>query len=298
MTTVLERTAGAPISWGVCEVPGWGIQLPVERVLREMAAVGLTATELGSVGYLPTEADALRATLGAHGLVLTGGFNALALHDAARVDETLEQVRSSARLLADAGATDYVSCAVSDPDDWQRIELSDVDWKHVCEMLDRVDEIVEPLGLTQVLHPHVDSLVETADEVQRVLDNSDVDWVLDTGHLLIGGYDPVAFATRYADRVRLVHLKDLRSDIAVRLNADELTLMEAVQEGLFVPLGEGDAAIDAVVRTMESAGYDRWYVIEQDAAITAGEPPEGEGPIRDVQASVAFIRNLDAELGA
>ena len=49
----LDRVAGAPISWGVCEVPGWGLELPVARVLSEMSEVGLTATELGSEGYLP-----------------------------------------------------------------------------------------------------------------------------------------------------------------------------------------------------------------------------------------------------
>lgn len=298
MSTILERTAGAPISWGVCEVPGWGIQLPVDRVLTEMAQLGLRATELGSVGYLPTDPGELKALLADHGLVLTGGFNALALADLDRTDETLDQVRDSARLLADAGATDYVTCPVSDPDDWRRPELSDTQWAHMIEMLDRADEIVSAAGLTQVLHPHVGSLIETADEVQRILDSSSVGWVLDTGHLLIGGYDPVAFADQYADRVHLVHLKDVESSIAAQLNAQELSLMEAVQAGLFVPLGEGDAQIAAVVAAMEAQRYDRWYVIEQDAAITTGEPPVGEGPIRDVLESVTFIRNLDAEIGA
>jgi len=295
-TTVMHRTAGAPISWGVCEVPGWGIQLPVERVLREMSEVGLRATELGSVGYLPTDPDELLEMLSTFGLTLTGGFNALPLADISAAETALDLVRSSARLLAAAGATDYVTCVVSDPDDWQRIRLADEQWLHMYDMFDRIDDIVEPMGLTQVLHPHVGSLIENADEVQRVLDNSDVGWVLDTGHLLIGGYDPVTFAEKYGDRVHLVHLKDIESAIAALLNAEELSLMEAVQAGLFVPLGEGAASIETVVRTMESQGFDRWYVIEQDAAITTGEPPEGDGPIRDVLESVTFIRNLDDEL--
>ena len=295
MTTVLERTAAAPISWGVCEVPGWGIQLPVERVLREMSEVGLRATELGSIGYLPTDPAELARTLRSFGLALTGGFNPLALADPARRDETLDQVHDSARLLADAGATDYVTCVVSDPNNWTRPELTDSHWSNIFSMLDVVGDTVATYGLTQVLHPHVDSLIETAAEVQRVLDNSDVYWVLDTGHLLIGGYDPVTFAEKYAERVALVHLKDLRLDLAAELNAGALTLMQAVQAGLFVPLGQGDASIAAVVQTMEARSYERWYVIEQDVAITTGEPPEGEGPIRDVQRSVAFIRSMEAE---
>ena len=142
------------------------------------------------------------------------------------------------------------------------------------------------------------TLYQVHPEVQRVLDNSDVRWVLETGHLAIGGYDPLQFAKRYANRVHLVHLKDLVLPIAARLNAEELSLMEAVQAGLFVPLGAGDIAIAEIVDVMERRGFDGWYVIEQDAAITTGEPPAGDGPIRDVRQSVAFIRSLDARLEA
>ena len=295
---IMSRVAGAPISWGVCEVPGWGLQLPVERVLREMREVGLDATELGSVGYLPSDPDELRGTLHDHRLRLVGGFNALALADPTRVDDSLEQAERSARVLGAAGASTFVTCIVSDPADWQRPELSPSGWSHAFSMLDRVGEICASYGLTQVFHPHVDSHVETAEEMQRVLDGSGVAWVLETGHMLIGGYNPLQFALDHGDRVRLVHLKDLRSSIAARLNAEELSLMEAVQAGLFVPLGQGDVPIAAVVETLESQGYEGWYVIEQDAAISSAEPAPGDGPIRDVEDSVAFLRLLDARLEA
>ena len=51
------RIAGAPISWGVCEVPNWGYQLAPSRVLDEMRDVGLAATELGPEGFLPADPD-------------------------------------------------------------------------------------------------------------------------------------------------------------------------------------------------------------------------------------------------
>src|SRR5918996_3155081 len=69
-----RRLAGAPISWGVCEVPGWGLQLPAERVLAGMADLGLKATELGPQGWLPLDGAAVRAELDRHGLRLVGGF--------------------------------------------------------------------------------------------------------------------------------------------------------------------------------------------------------------------------------
>src|SRR5688500_20148811 len=98
-----RRLAGAPISWGVCEVPGWGRQLPPERVLAEMAGLGLTATELGPLGYLPLEPDALRARLDAHGLALVGGFVPLVLHEPAAGDALRTADEVAARYAA-AGA--------------------------------------------------------------------------------------------------------------------------------------------------------------------------------------------------
>jgi inosose dehydratase len=78
--TATDRIAGAPISWGVCEVPGWGYQLSPDRVLTEMREVGLAATELGPDGFLPGEPDAMAKVLSDHHLLAVGGFTPTVLH--------------------------------------------------------------------------------------------------------------------------------------------------------------------------------------------------------------------------
>src|SRR5918998_4946246 len=108
-----RRLAGAPISWGVCEVPGWGRQLPPERVLSEMAGLGLTATELGPLGYLPLEPGALRARLAEFGLALVGGFVPLVLHEPG-CDAARAAAAETAATLAAAGADVFVAAAVMD----------------------------------------------------------------------------------------------------------------------------------------------------------------------------------------
>ena len=75
-----HKIAGAPISWGVCEVPGWGYQLGADRVLKEMCEVGLLATELGPEGFLPSEPAAMACVLSEHGLQAVGGFTPLLMH--------------------------------------------------------------------------------------------------------------------------------------------------------------------------------------------------------------------------
>ena len=296
--TFIDRVGSAPISWGICEVPGWGAQLPVDRVLSEMAALGLTSTELGSVGYLPTDPDALHDLLARFGMTLTGGFNALVLHDVDRTDEMLAVVRASAARLAAAGAINFVTCAVSDPDDWQRPTLSEAEWETLYANVGRIEEVCRDNGLVQAFHPHVDSVVETAPEIRRILDSTTVGFVLETGHMLIGGMDPLAFAVDHVDRVALVHLKDVDVDLVEPLNADRITLMQAVQAGIFPSLGRGGAPIAAVIEALEGAGYRGRYVIEQDAALTDGLPALGEGPVRDVQSSVAYLQSIAQSIDA
>jgi len=283
-----RRLAGAPISWGICEVPGWGRQLAPERVLGEMAGLGLTATELGPLGYLPPEPAALRACLEDHGLSLVGGFVPLVLHERSP-EGALRVAEQAASTFAAAGAGVFVAALVMD-DAWSRpAPLEATRFGRLLEHLAAVAALVDDHGLTFALHPHAGTLVETAADVERMLVTADVGWCLDTGHLLIGGTDPLAFVREHGDRVVHVHLKDVDADVAARYRAGDLTLVGATQAGLFRPLGQGDASIAEVLAQLDAHGYEDWLVLEQDTAITGEEPPVGSGPVLDVQASIEFL---------
>lgn len=294
----MQRLATAPISWGVCELPGWGIQLPVERVLAEMAELGFPATELGSDGYLPNDPAELRALLAAHDMTLLASFVPLVLHQPHQSDQTLARAERAATLLERAGAQYFNTSPVTTWDWAPRTAVSPTQWDHVMAMFGRIGKITENHGLQQVLHPHVGTIVETREEVQRVLDGCEVAFVLDTAHLAVGGYDPVDFVTTAVDRVGLVHIKDTDMAVARRLNDGELTLMEAVQAGIFPPVGDGDLDIDRVIEVLEASGYRGWYVLEQDVAITGAEPGLGSGPIEGVRKSVDYLRGLEHRLSA
>jgi len=288
--SVLERLAGGPISWGVCEVPNWGMQLEPDRVLTEMRSLGIRATESGPDGWLGYDSAATRALLDRHHLELVGGFLPVVLHDPARLGANLDKVRRTAELYVELGAGVICTSAVVD-DDWSpRIELSSAEWAHLLQGLDRVGEIVAEYGVMQAFHPHWGTLVETDDEVKRMLESSGVSICLDTGHLSLGGSDPLEIAQDYGRRVRHVHLKDVSSTVASGLRSGELELVPAVQAGLFQPLGAGDVPVHEVVAALESSGFGGWYVLEQDMAITQGAPPPGEGPVEDVRRSIDFLR--------
>ena len=159
--------------------------------------------------------------------------------------------------------------------------------------LERSD-IVGEYGMTQAMHPHLRTIVETRDDILRVLEVSDVGWTFDMGHMQIGGMDPMEFMDLAFDRIRHVHRKDVVMDRAMPVFRHEQSIMEGVQAGMFSNLGQGDVPIGDIVQTLEARGYDQWYVLEQDAAITTGEPEVGSGPFLDVQASIEYLRGIEA----
>ena len=293
MSTFLDRVAAAPISWGICEAPGWGPQLPVDRVLAEARDLGITAMEQGALGWLPAEPSAMRAKLAEYGMRLVGGFVPLVLHDAAQRDAALAEAERIAAAMAAAGGRHFVTAPVAELSDWYRPELDDAAWAELLANLDRVDAICTGLGLVQVVHPHVDTVIENAGDFDRFLAGTSTRFCFDIGHLTIGGADVVEIARRHHDRVGIVHLKDVDGAVADRLRAGEVSLMEATFAGLFPSLGDGIVPIAEVVHVLESAGYDGWYVMETDVALSAEIPPPGEGPVRGVARSLEFLRSID-----
>lgn len=287
--TAKIRVAAAPISWGVCEVPGWGRVLDAPTVLGEMAGLGVTATELGPPGYLPREPAELKKLLESHGLELVGGFLAVPLHEnpAAAIAEAEE----SAALFAACGGGMLVLAAATGLDGYdERPTLTDAEWSTLVRTTGKIRDTAAKHGLKTVLHPHVGTHVETESEVERFLADSDLQLCMDTGHLLIGGTDPVALAQRHPQRIGHLHLKDVRGELADAVRAGNLPYAEAVGKGLYVPLGEGDMDIEAMVRSVTEAGYDGWYVLEQDTALSDDSPVDRPG--QDVAASLSYLRTI------
>jgi inosose dehydratase len=288
VTTALpvDRIAGAPISWGLCEVPGWGHQLAPDRVLAEMRDLGLVATEFGPPGFLEADAGARVAPLAAYGLRAVGGFHVAVLHDPghdplpavdAFIDECLAARAGMVVLAAGTGRDGYDARPV----------LDDAGWATLLGRLDRIAAHAEDRGVEAVLHPHMGTMIETAQETERVLAGSRIGLCVDTGHLAAAGADPAAIVAHDPARVRHVHLKDVDGALADQVVRGELTFAEGVRAGLFVPLGTGDVDVDGIVDSLEGAGYRGWYVLEQDVMLP-GEP-EGDGPVADVRRCLGYL---------
>jgi inosose dehydratase len=289
MSTSRDKIAGAPISWGVCEVPGWGYQLTPDRVLAEMRDVGLAATEFGPDGFLPADPVVMAGYLASRHLTAVGGFTPVVLHDkdhdpAPEIDRLLDGYDAShAGVLVLSAATGLDGYDT-------RPDLDEAGWATLLANLDRLTHLAAARGVRAVLHPHVGTMIERGPEVQRVLAGSAISLCLDTGHLLIGGTDPAELTRQAPGRIAHTHLKDVNGQIAAQVRAGLLTYTEAVSRGMYRPLGTGGVDVAAIIGYLTARGYDGWYVLEQDTILT--EPPRGEGPLADVRRSADYLRHL------
>lgn len=284
------KIAGAPISWGVCEVPGWGYQMAPERVLTEMKEIGLTATEFGPAGWLPTDPAARAEAIKPYGLKPVGSFFLAVMHDP-DVDP-LPAVERELDAFEAAGGEFLVLAADSGRDGYDdRPVLDEQGWATLFANMSKIADACAARGVTAVLHPHWGTMVQNVDEVERVLDNSSVGLCLDTGHLAAGGADVVELVRKYAKRVGIVHAKDVSKDLVDKLLPGELTWSEAIKGGVFTPIGEGDIDFAQIVKLLDEAGFDGYYVLEQDKMLDE-EPPADGGPIVEAKKSLEALQAL------
>ena len=294
------RLANAPVSWGVSEATG-GRQPGPGLMLAELAGCGYTGTELGPLGYLPSEPAELRAALAANGLVLVGAFCPVTLHrddgaaeglaDADRIIGLLAAAGAEVLVLAEAGDMTRKAIAGRVPADG-RASFDAMAWDRFAANAETIARRAAAHGLMTAFHPHAATWVETPAEVDALLlrtDPSLIHLCLDTGHAVYGGGDPVAIVRRHGPRIRHVHLKDVRHAVLARAAAGELDFGTAVAAGVFAPLGDGDVDLPGTLEALRTVGYDGWLVVEQDRVIGPDEAPTA--PRADAERSFAYLQD-------
>jgi inosose dehydratase len=277
------RVANAPLSYGAFEltvgifpnVPG------PEELTAEVAAGGYEGIELGPAGYLGSGGE-LHDRLARHGLVLTGGWCPLRFSEPEHWEADLAELERTLDLFEAAGGTatpvfgDGGSAARrANPGrggDDRTLGLDDAGWGRFADGLRRAEEVARGRGFEPTFHAHTSTFVEAPWEIDRVLELSDVGLLVDTGHLLLGGSDPVRALREWGPRVTYVHVKDVRLDVLRGVVADRAGAVEAWRRGIFCELGAGDVDLDGFFRELFALGYDGWICVEQDRILRDDEP--------------------------
>lgn len=283
----LERiTLGtAPDSWGVW-FPEDPHQVPWNRYLDEVVEAGYTWTELGPYGYLPTDPARLQDELGSRGLRLSGGAVFAGLHRGAEAyEQALADCRVEAELITALGASYLVLLPeqytdMHSGDLTQLGELEPEQWRELTDGMTRLGrQLFEESGVHLVFHQHADSHVDIQERVERLLADTDpqyVDLCLDTGHISYCGGDNLDLLKRYPERVGYVHLKQVDPVVVERVRRERLSFAEAVRLEAMVEPPRGEPAMQPLVEALAALDKDLFAIVEQDMYPC---PPDAPLPI-------------------
>lgn len=269
--------ANAPVSYGVFELGGQeGVALPgPEELAGLIAAAGYTGIDSGPIGMLG-RGDELRERLRRHGLALAGGWADLPFSDTEAFDAALPGYQEALAFFAEAAEVDLARppkptladsgspARRANPGGGDGLSLTPAQWDTFAANLGRAVGLASRAGLEATFHHHACTFVETPQEIDELLARTDVGLTLDTGHLLLGGGDPLTGLERWAARINHLHIKDARRSVLDAVVAARGGMRDVWTSRAFVPLGEGDLDLEGVMVWVVSSGYDGWLVVEQD----------------------------------
>ena len=278
------RIATAPVSWGIWEMTIDRPDLiPAQTYLETIVDMGYTATETGPPGYFAPNGAEAAERAGRYGVELVATFLPLRLEDEEgfvedlgaldRTVEVLEATGGGVVLLADMETPERARAAGNE-DRRRETGWDDDTTDRAGERLQRAADIVRGRGLDVALHPHAATHVESEEELERMLERSDIGLCVDTGHAVVGGWDPVAVTRRHVARLRHVHLKDVDGAVLARLGRGELDMDDAWPLGIFCEFGSGVVPLQEFLALREVRELDGFGVIEQDrVAVTLDDMP-------------------------
>jgi inosose dehydratase len=267
------RIANAPLSYGAFEMTvGTDFAVPdPERILEAIGAAGYEGTDLGPPGYLG-EGDVLAERLAVNRLQIVGGFVPLRFseeEDVTGLEHTLDLFDAAGAtgarpVLCDAGGPERIANPGRGGED-AALRLDDTRWRRLVFNVERAAEIARDRGYEPVFHHHTSTYVEGVPEIERFLEDTDVELLLDSGHLLVAGGDPVQALGDWRDRIGAIHIKDVRLKVLQQVKAERADTLTAWRRGLFCALGQGDVDLDGFCAALD--GYDGWVVVEQDRVL-------------------------------
>ncbi|MGH1539311.1 MAG: TIM barrel protein [Arenicella sp.] len=267
------QLSNAPCSWGI-EFADAPKNPPWEQVLNEIQQAGYHGTELGPLGYLPTDGSSLQEAIKQRDLTIVAGTLFKHLHDINEYQNIIEFTRENCKLLQQVNAKYMVIIShVCSPRTEQagQIEtatrLNDQQWQQMMRTIDDCAQICLDHDIIPTLHAHTGTYIEYEDELDRAMADLHPDRVklcIDTGHCVYAGMDPSKIIQRYGDRIAYMHFKDIAPEIYKTVIADSIDFYNAISAGVFCPIGQGKVDFDQVFSALKSINYNGWVTVEQD----------------------------------
>lgn len=272
----------APIAWTNDDMPDLGKENTFEQCVSEMALAGFTGSEVG--GKYPADTAVLKKALDLRGIRICNQWFSSFLISKPYEDTEKEFIKAT-DFLREMGAKvigvseqSYSIQGKMEQPVWEgKYIMDDQEWKLLAEGLNKLGKIAKDKGMTLTFHHHMGTVVQTEEEIDRFMEMVDPELVFllfDSGHLSFAGIHPEKVLKKYVNRVKHVHLKDIRREMVEKSRNERWSFLKGVREGVFTVPGDGDVDFAPIFRILEEAGYEGWVVVEAEQDPAKANPLE------------------------
>lgn len=282
----------APIAWTNDDMPDLGAENTFEQCVSEMALAGFTGCEVGN--KYPKDPAVLKAALDLRGLTIANQwFSSFVLSKP--MEEVEKDFIAQCKFLKAVGADTIGASEQSYSIQGQmhtpvfecKYVMVQKEWERFAKGMNRLGEIADSMGMKLVYHHHMGTVVQTAAEIDKMMDMTDPDkfsLLFDSGHLAYCGEDYVEVLKRHVKRVKHVHLKDIRPDVVKKVKDEKLSFLQGVRAGAFTVPGDGCIDFAPIFDILDAAGYKGWMIVE------AEQDPEKANPLEYALKAREYIR--------
>lgn len=266
----------APIGWTNDDMPDLGAENTFQQCVSEMALAGFTGCEVGN--KYPKDTKELKKALDLRGLQICNAWFSTFL-TTKPYEETEREFIQHITFLKEMGAK---VVGVSEqghsiqgtdlPIFEAKYVLNDEEWDRLTTGLNKLGKVAKDMGIALTFHHHMGTVVQTAEEIDRMMENTDPELfslLFDSGHLAYCGEDYMAVLKKYAHRIKHVHLKDVRPEVVEKVKNEHLSFLQGVRLGTFTVPGDGAIDFEPIFDVLADAGYEGYVLVEaeQDPAI-------------------------------
>lgn len=273
----------APIAWTNDDMPDLGKENTFEQCVSEMALAGFTGSEVGN--KYPKDPEVLKKALKLRGVeICNQWFSSFLITKP--FEEVEKEFRAQLTFLKAMGSkiigaseqSHSVQGQMETPVFGHKYVMNDEEWELLCTGLNKLGKIAkEEYGISLTFHHHMGTVVQTAEETARLMEGTDPEYVnllFDSGHFAYCGEDPVAMVKKYVDRIKHVHLKDIRPDVVAKVKAEDMSFLAGVRAGAFTIPGDGCVDFDSIFKVLEEADYTGYMVVEAEQDPAKANPLE------------------------
>lgn len=266
----------APIAWTNDDMPDLGAENTFEQCVSEMALAGFTGCEVGN--KYPRDTAVLKKALELRGMQICNAWfsSFLTTKPYEEVEknfiEHITFLKEMGTKVVGISEQGHSIQGTDKPIFEAKYVMNDEEWNTLCTGINKLGKVAKDMGIKLCFHHHMGTVVQTEEEIDRLMANTDPELfglLFDCGHLAYCGEDYMSVLNKYADRIRHVHLKDIRPEKVEQVKREHLSFLQGVRLGTFTVPGDGVIDFKPIFDVLEKTGYEGYVLVEaeQDPAI-------------------------------